>query len=217
MSSREIAKLTGKVHRNVVRDATNMLTELYDVRDTLKFEHIYLDTMNSRQTELLLPKRETLILVSGYSVELRAHIVDRWMELEKQQGESKMGRTITNSRAVAETFGRLNKNVLQGIQNLECSPEFARLNFQPCETPHPTIKGRMITSFDITKDGFTFLVMGYTGKVAAQFKEAYIARFNEMEETLHSSHRDARDEIISFSLSSPINGLSPMHLHRDKI
>jgi hypothetical protein len=85
MSSREIAKLTGKRHDNVMRDATNMLVELYGVRDALKFEHIYLDTMNRRQTELRLPKRETLILVAGYSVELRARIVDRWMELKAQQ------------------------------------------------------------------------------------------------------------------------------------
>ena len=33
----------------------------------------------------------------------------------------------------------------------------------------------------MTRDGFTFLVMGYRGKKAARFKEAYIRRFNEME------------------------------------
>lgn len=108
MSSREIAKLTGKVHRNVVRDATNMLVELYDVRDALRFEDIYLDSMNRKKTQLLLPKRETLILVSGYSVELRARIIDRWMELEEQVTSTAILPDFSNpaiaARAWAEQF-----------------------------------------------------------------------------------------------------------------
>ena len=36
----------------------------------------------------------------------------------------------------------------------------------------------------MTRDGFTFLAMGFTGKVAARFKEAYIEAFNEMERRL---------------------------------
>lgn len=36
----------------------------------------------------------------------------------------------------------------------------------------------------MTKDGFTSLAMGYKGALAAKFKEAYIARFNEMEAKL---------------------------------
>ncbi len=41
--------------------------------------------------------------------------------------------------------------------------------------------------FEMTKDGFVFLVMGFTGKKAAAFKEAYIAEFNRMEERLNGA------------------------------
>ncbi|MCB5203181.1 Rha family transcriptional regulator [Neorhizobium sp. T786] len=88
------------------------------------------------------------------------------------------GKPMTNSRDVAALFGRLHKNVLQGIQNLECSENFNRLNFQPIE--YYDERGRLKPSYNMTKDGFTFLVMGYTGSLAARFKEAYINRFNEM-------------------------------------
>ena len=80
MSSREIAELTGKDHRNVLRDIDAMLAELEI--DVLSFEHIYLDSMNREQREFILPKRETLILVSGYSALMRAKIIDRWQDLE---------------------------------------------------------------------------------------------------------------------------------------
>ncbi|WP_375702430.1 Rha family transcriptional regulator [Bartonella sp. AA89HNZF] len=84
MSSREIAELCGKRHDNVMRDIKNILLELYDEKDILKFEGIFFDSMNRKKTEYLLPKRECLILVSGYSTTLRAKIIDRWQELEKQ-------------------------------------------------------------------------------------------------------------------------------------
>jgi len=104
MSSREIAKLTGKRHDNVMRDATNMLVELYDVRDALRFEDNYLDSRNRKQTQLLLPKRETLILVSGYSVELRARIIDRWMELEEQQAKTQAGPITVTAKKSQQVF-----------------------------------------------------------------------------------------------------------------
>lgn len=138
MSSREIAKLTGKQHRNVMRDATNMLTELYDVRDTLKFEHIYSDTMNRKQTELLLPKRETLILVSGYSVELRARIIDRWMELEagalkkvhEATAPTSSGLLISSVEELAELIGSvvtriLNQTTATGSSLVSCPDTFS--------------------------------------------------------------------------------------------
>lgn len=82
MSTREIARLTGKRHDHVMRDATTMLTDLYANCNTPNFGGIYCDSKNRRRAELHLPKRETLILVSGYSVAMRAAIIDRWQQLE---------------------------------------------------------------------------------------------------------------------------------------
>ncbi|WP_225616687.1 phage antirepressor KilAC domain-containing protein [Variovorax sp. 38R] len=78
MSSREIADLTGRDHDNVRRDIKNMAEQL-----SLSFEEKVEPSTGGRPSRIfLLPKRETLILVSGYSVELRARIIDRWQELE---------------------------------------------------------------------------------------------------------------------------------------
>ncbi len=83
MSSREIAELTGKRHDHVMRDARKMLTDLYGEQGVPKFGGTYLNPQNGQEyPDFCLPKRECLILVSGYSVELRARIIDRWMELE---------------------------------------------------------------------------------------------------------------------------------------
>ena len=82
MTSREIAELTGKQHDNVMRDIRKMLTELYGEKDVLSFEGIYLDAYKREKPCFKLPKRETLILVSGYNTTMRAAIIDRWQELE---------------------------------------------------------------------------------------------------------------------------------------
>lgn len=78
MSSREIAELTGKEHDNVRRDIKNMADAL-----SLSFEEKSEPSTGGRPNKVfLLPKRETLILISGYNVELRARIIDRWQQLE---------------------------------------------------------------------------------------------------------------------------------------
>jgi Rha family phage regulatory protein len=83
MTSRDIAEIAGKEHRNVMRDIRAMLVELHGEGGMLRFEHTLRNEQNGQSYPIYrLPKRETLILISGYSVELRAKIIDRWQELE---------------------------------------------------------------------------------------------------------------------------------------
>ncbi|MFE1602339.1 Rha family transcriptional regulator [Methylobacterium sp. ID0610] len=89
MSSLEIADLTGKEHRNVMRDIRVMLEELHGEGGVLSFEQTHRNPQNGQSYPIFrLPKRECLILVSGYSVALRARIVDHWQELESKQASS---------------------------------------------------------------------------------------------------------------------------------
>jgi Rha family phage regulatory protein len=84
----------------------------------------------------------------------------------------------TTSLLVAEKFGKLHKDVLRKIHTLECSTEFTQRNFAPSE--YKDESGKSNTMYEMTKNGFMFLVMGFTGKAAAQIKEAYINAFDLM-------------------------------------
>jgi len=83
MSSLEIAELTGKRHDHVMADIRKMLDDLE--LQYPEFSGHYKDGRGRTQDCFYLPKRESLILVSGYSAVLRARIIDRWQQLESQQ------------------------------------------------------------------------------------------------------------------------------------
>lgn len=83
MSSREIAEICGKRHDHVMADIRKMLDELN--LSSPEFSGQYKTADGRMQPCFFLPKRETLILVSGYRVDLRAKIIDRLNELESQQ------------------------------------------------------------------------------------------------------------------------------------
>ncbi len=91
-------------------------------------------------------------------------------------------RATCTSLDVAETFGKDHKNVLRDIRALGCSAEFNRLNFEPIS--YVDSMNRKQDAYIMTRDGFTLLVMGYTGELAMKFKEAYIKQFNAMEAAL---------------------------------
>ncbi|EEM1820654.1 hypothetical protein GKA92_21170 [Salmonella enterica subsp. enterica] len=93
------------------------------------------------------------------------------------------GQAVTSSLAVANYFIKRHDDVLKKIRALECSPEFTARNFAVSEYTDST--GRKLPMYQITKNGFVFLVMGFTGKKAAAFKEAYIAEFDRMENALN--------------------------------
>ena len=92
------------------------------------------------------------------------------------------GQPMTTSLKVAEVFGKQHKNVLRKLESLECSPEFRQLNFEQASqtVQQPNGGTAEYKVWNMTKNGFIFLVMGFTGKLAAQFKERYIQAFDAM-------------------------------------
>lgn len=96
--------------------------------------------------------------------------------------ESKL---VTTSLKVAEAFGKRHAHVLEKIKSLDCSDSFTSANFSAhVEMMQAGAVKRESKVYQITKDGFMFLVMGFTGKKAAAIKEAYINAFNSMAEKL---------------------------------
>lgn len=90
--------------------------------------------------------------------------------------------TVVTSLDVAETFGKRHSDVLRDIEKMECSSEFRERNF--ALSSYKSLQNKILPMYFITRDGFTILVMGYTGEKAMKFKEAYIKQFNAMEKAL---------------------------------
>ncbi|WP_372830498.1 Rha family transcriptional regulator [Pontibacterium sp.] len=91
-------------------------------------------------------------------------------------------RIVTTSLKVAEVFGKRHDDVLRKIRGLECSAEFNARNFTG--VAYSDGKGEKRPAYEMTKNGFVILVMGFTGKKAMQFKEAYIEAFDWMADKL---------------------------------
>ena len=102
-------------------------------------------------------------------------------------------RLITTSLAISNHFGKKHKDVLKAIRNLECSPEFAKRNFALCFQNNHLQNGKPQPYYEITRDGFVFLCMGFTGSQAAQWKEKYIAAFNALEAEVNKGGDVAAD------------------------
>lgn len=113
---------------------------------------------------------------------------------------------MVDSRFVAEFFEKQHFHVLRDIEKLTdtksgLSEDFILKNFKKDKYQDST--GRKLPCYLLTRDGFTILVMGYTGEKAMHFKERYIKRFNEMEEqirylqSLREQHPQLTDAIKS--------------------
>lgn len=102
------------------------------------------------------------------------------------------GRVVVSSRDVARVFEKEHNKVLRDIRSLDCTDNFRLSNFGESSEVADTGNGtkRSFPIYLMTRDGFVFLAMGYTGKRAARFKEAYINRFNEMEKQLNEEMRE---------------------------
>ncbi len=101
------------------------------------------------------------------------------VEIIGKRNEEKL---ITTSLKVAEVFEKEHARVLRDIRELSCSEDFRNGNF--AESSYINSQNKKQPMYQITKDGFVLLVMGYTGEKAMKFKEDYIKAFNVMENEL---------------------------------
>lgn len=100
--------------------------------------------------------------------------------------EVKNNYVVTSSRQVAESFGKQHRNVvraikelLEGVLKIEHTPQMFFLTSYKNEQ-----NGQIYPEYYMNRDGFSLLVMGFTGQKALEWKIKYIEAFNWMEEEL---------------------------------
>lgn len=102
---------------------------------------------------------------------------------------------VTDSRSVAEHFGKQHKNVLQTIENLAAENPATKFLFQKTTFEN---RGKQYPMYLMNRDGFSLLVMGFTGAKALEWKLKYIEAFNVMERKLKEAAYD------SYMISDPV-------------
>lgn len=118
-------------------------------------------------------------------------IIDRVKIFERD------GKQWTTSLNIAEVFGKKHGKIIRDIENLDCSQAFRQANFGL--SSYVNLQNKTQKMYDISRDGFVFLVMGYIGKPAAQFKEAYIEAFNRGTSQKQMISSDFAEAMISIA------------------
>lgn len=88
-------------------------------------------------------------------------------------------KVIVSTKYISDVFDKVHRNVMRDVENLHCSDDFRVRNFE--QSSYTSKQNKTLKSYDVTRDGFAFLAMGFTGPEAAEWKERYINAYNEME------------------------------------
>ena len=97
------------------------------------------------------------------------------------------GQIVVSSRNIAEHFEKRHADVLAGIENIKTENSAVTPMF--CETTYTAGTGKAYKEYLMNRDGFSLLVMGFTGKKALEWKIKYIQAFNAMEEELRNQSK----------------------------
>lgn len=125
MTSKEIAEVTGKEHKIVMRDIRNLIDQLGENNGYIFVLVEYTDLKGEKRPMYKLDKKSCLLLSSGYSVILRSKIIDRWEELEKEKRSGNFVIPSTFSEALmlaakqAEEIEEKNKLLLEQTPKVE--------------------------------------------------------------------------------------------------
>lgn len=95
---------------------------------------------------------------------------------------------LTSSRSVADRFNKRHKNVIKIIESYKnmslAGSKLSRLNNMYIESSYIDAQGKPRPEYLMNRDGFSFLVMSFTGAEAMEWKLKYIDAFNKLEEAL---------------------------------
>ncbi len=119
-------------------------------------------------------------------------------------------KAFTDSRIIADVFQKGHDKVLRDIRNLKCSEAFRLTNIG--EADYLNGQGRKMPMYVLTFDGFVILAMGYTGEKAMQFKELYIAAFNQTHQLLANRQNTLlfnEQQTISNAVKERLSNLYP--------
>lgn len=122
---------------------------------------------------------------------------------------------VTDSLTVSEVFGKEHRRVMQDVRELECSEEFWQHNF--VQSNYKNDRNKEYPMYYISQDGFSFLVMGYTGKKAAEFKEKYITEFRRMEKKLNEPRVLSEKEQLEASMKLTLEASKEINEVKEKV
>jgi len=126
------------------------------------------------------------------------------------------GKAVTTSLIVAEIFKKEHRRVLQDIRELTCSQEFRKHHFVHTPYVHSQ-NGKTYPMYEMTKDGFSFLVMGYTGEKASKFKEDYINAFNAAEDRLKQTTPELSRKQLALMVIEQEEKMEQLQLENSKL
>lgn len=106
--------------------------------------------------------------------------------------QTKEGQLVVTSRQVAESFGKRHDHVIAAIESIKTENSGVTSMF--FETSYQAGTGKNYKQYLMNRDGFSLLVMGFTGKEALSWKLKYIQAFNEMEAAITKKHFDELKE-----------------------
>jgi len=135
----------------------------------------------------MLREAELEIEKKGFMLEETTKLTPEQIKQSKpieEDLQNENGQIVVSSRVVAERFGKRHDNVVRAIEEKISTNSKLRTLKYFIESSYKDAKGESRKEYLMTRDGFTFIVMGFTGKDADDFKMAYIEAFNKMEEAL---------------------------------
>lgn len=119
------------------------------------------------------------------------------------------GEPVASSRQIAENFGKRHNDVMEAIRNVLATEKSVTKFFHESSFEY---RGQTFPMYLMNRDGFSLLVMGFTGKAALEWKLKYIQAFNAMEKQLAQRPQLSRSELMAQALIAAHDELE----HKDR-